>query len=881
MKKQLKLLSLLLVITFVTLSFANKMAFFAANATYVEGDITQDTVWTLIDSPFVVSKNITVYQNVKLTIEPGVEVRFGGSFSITVEGVLDATGTPNSAITFTSNKDQPQAGDWDTIKFNGTTPSTLAYCVLKYATNGMTIENSNVEIKNSEVSFSYQNGIAVSNGTANIQNSRISDNLVNGIYVTGNSQVTVQNNTVEANANGVLLTGESIIRANITRNTVLSNIQSGIYLDVSDYSNIVILYNNLSANNRGFYVSNTAITVIINNSISYNNIGIFYQNASHIARWNDIYGNVLGMDVSIDASVNAEYNYWGDKSGPYHTSLNPAGKGNPVGGNGYNLDFIFFLTAPIGYINQRPVAMFLTDKTLVAPNQVVWFVATNSSDDRQVNQYFYDFGDGTNSSWTTLSIFAHKYSSVGPYTARVTVKDDFDVTSTNVANVVINVLALTPIDVSLTLASSTVVSEEQVSITVRASVGASPIANASIALLSIAKGSLATSFGSSDSAGYFTTMLTAPNVAEKTDVRIIATSSKSDYADGSDFKYLQVLPLLSVQVSADPNSIKSEAFSNVTVSVTHKNNPISDAIIRVSSSNGSFSIERGYTNSNGSVTFNFTAPLVMTQSNVSIIATVTKSAFFESEGQTQVTVNPRKLTAQITPSGDLVKSEDTLNMTVYVTEDASPIAGANITMSSDQGGTFLVTSGSTDSNGSTTFTFTAPQVTTQTNLTITATATKSGYLQTQNQTRITVNPRLLTVQVTASSDTIESENAVTMTVHVTEDSKPIAGTNITMSSDQGGTFSITTGITDSNGEFTFIFTALKITTQVNVTITVTATKTGYVEDTDQTNIVVNPTPSAGVGGLPWTTTLLIVIPIVVVAIVAVLIKKKITVISSE
>jgi len=769
MKKQLKLLSLLVVIIFATISLGNKMVFLAANATYVEGIITQDTVWTLIDSPFVVSKNITV-QNAKLTIEPGVEVRFGGYFSLTVEGSgsLYAVGTQNNNITFTSNKGQPKAGDWRTIRFIGTEQSTLTYCVLKYATNGTTIENSNVEIRNSE----------------------IHDNLNSGIYLTGSNQATIQNNTIRANANGILLTGDPTSGANITYNKVLSNTQSGINLDADSYSNIVILYNILSSNNMGFYVSGQASTYIVNNSISYNTFGIFYQKPAdytaywiHIARWNDVYGNQLGMEASsnVNVTVSAEYNYWGDESGPYHISLNPAGKGNTVGGDGYNLDFIFFLTAPIGYINQRPVASLLTDKTLVPPNQVVWFVATNSSDDRQVDQYFYDFGDGTNSSWTTLSIFVHKYSLAGTYTATVTVKDDFDVQSINVASAEITVQALTPIEVSLTLDHSTVVSEGQVQINVLASVGTSPIASATITLVSIMKGNLTMLNGSTNSTGYFTTTLAAPKTTEQIDLRIIATVTKSSYADGSDYEYLHVLPLLSVQVSANPSSIKSEATSQVSVQVAHNANPISGVTVKISSDLGSFSKETGSTDLGGSVVFDFTAPSVMTQTSVTITITTTKSGYFESVGQTSITINPKVLNVQVTTSQGAIESEATLNMTVHVTEDANPVAGADITLSSNQ----------------------------------------------------------------------------------------------------GGSFSNATGTTDAKGDFKFVFYAPEATTQVNVTISATATKSGYVSGENQTNVIVNALPSAVSSGLPWTTILLIIIPIVIVAIVAVLIKMQIIVISRE
>jgi len=354
-KKHLKPLPLLVVIIASTFTFANNLFLFSVSGTYIEGIITQDTIWTLTDSPFVVSKNITVYPNVTLTIEPSVEVKFGGEFSLIVNGKLIANGMQDKMITFTSNKDQPGAGDWNAIEFSGIQQSMLAFCSIKYAKNGTTIKDGNVRIHNCEIGNNLENGMAIENSIVEAKNNEIARNSENGIYITGYTQVIIQNNTIRSNANGILLTGNSTIGVNIEDNIIMSNTQNGIQLNANEYSNISILNNTISANNNGFYVSGQANTYITNNSISYNTIGIFYEYGNdHVAYYNDVYGNDYGMDVSPNATVNAEYNYWGHESGPYHVSLNPTGKGNPVCGDGVNLDFIFFLTAPIGYINERP-----------------------------------------------------------------------------------------------------------------------------------------------------------------------------------------------------------------------------------------------------------------------------------------------------------------------------------------------------------------------------------------------------------------------------------------------------------------------------------------------------------------------------------------------
>jgi parallel beta-helix repeat protein len=754
LKNKLKLLCLLTVITVGTLAFANKLFLFSANATYIEGNITQDTIWTLTDSPFIVSKNITVYPTVTLTIEPGVQVKFGGDFSLNIEGSLSAIGEENNTITFTSNKDQPEPGDWNTIKLNGTGLSTLTYCIIQYAKNALTIENSNVKIENSEITSNSQNGIAIVDSTVEVKHNEITNNLENGIYITGTNQITIQNNTISSNRNGILLTGNTVTGVSITENILMSNGQSGIQLDVNGYSDPTIIDNILSANHKGFYITGQTSTYITRNSISHNTYGIYYeQGPDHTARYNDIYSNQHGMDADdlYYSTVNAEHNYWGHETGPHHTSLNPTGEGNSVGGNGINIDFITFLTAPMGYINTRPTANLLTDKTLVPPNQDVTFIATNSTDDRHVDKYLFDFGDGTNSDWTTLTIFAHKYSALGTYNAILTVMDDFGVTSENASMATINVQNLTPLDVTITPNAYTVGYIQQVPVTIHVTNGTNPTENAHITLFSVHTHKLGytmdtqTSFepstGYTNSTGHFITTLNPPNVTQTTNIRITTTASKDGYADGSDHKYLLVLPPLAVQVTTEPSIIESETTSQLTTQVTYNGQPVENAEVTIWSDNGgNFSTETAITDSNGNVTVVFTAPQTFTQLNTTITATATKTGYADGEDQTKITINPGTLNVQITGYPTTVDSKASSTITVHVTYNTNPVTDAEVTIWSDGGGDFSTTSQLTDSNGNTAFTFTAPQTTTQLNVNVKTTATKNGYNNGESQREITIIP---------------------------------------------------------------------------------------------------------------------------------------------
>ena len=823
LKKGMKLFVILVTVLFSTISFSSRTLFQMVEATYVEGSITQDTIWTLVDSPFVVSKNITVCSNVTLTIEPEVEVKFGGDFSLIVEGRLVADGTEDKMITFTSNRYEPEVGDWGTIEFNGTESSSLIHCTIEYGTNGITVKN----------------------GTLNIQNSMVNLNSESGIRIAGGNQVNIQNNNITSNGDGITLTGNATSEINIRQNEILLNGHSGILLEADAYYNTVIVNNTLSTNSYGFYVSTNTSTYITRNYVLNNTVGIFYgEGKGHRAYFNDIYDNSLGMDVysSTDSEeiVNAEYDYWGDKSGPYHESLNPRGVGNPVGGDGVDLDFIFFLTAPIDYENTRPTAILWSDKTLVTPNQTVMFIGTDSHDEGRVDQYFFDFGDGMNSSWTTLSLFAHNYSSTGIYIAVLTVKDDFGTESDSSA-VAISVQNLTPLEASITLSNYTVNCNDEVLVTIYVSDGTSAVENATVTLFSVKGGSFTPLSGLTDSAGYFTTTFTAPNVTEATDVRIIGRASKTGYADGSDYRYLKVLPPLTVQVTAEPATIESEETATVTVYVTAGfDQPVPDVLLLLWSDYGNLSATVGVTDVNGSATFLFTAPQTLSRINVTVTATAIKMGYAEEQGQGTIAVEPKALVVEITADSTIVVSEAVSMITAYVTYNSAPISNVTVTASSDNGGNFSTATDATDSNGNVEFVFTAPQTTTMISATIRVTATKSGYVNGKGQMAITIVPKVLAVQATVEPNATVSEAKINVTVHVTYGMVSVPNASVTVTSENGGYFSATEGLTDLYGNATFVFTAPQVNEQSNVTITVQASKIGYAVGENLSNITVNP-----------------------------------------
>jgi hypothetical protein len=357
--------------------------------------------------------------------------------------------------------------------------------------------------------------------------------------------------------------------------------------------------------------------------------------------------------------------------------------------------------------------------------------------------FFFDFGDGTNSSWTTLSIFEHSYSSTGSFQASLKVMDDYGVVSNNAAALSITVQALTSLELSLRLEREDTYSEGEVSVTVTVKTGTTPVGSADITVFAIVGGSFSPSSGATDSAGSWTTTFTAPNVTNSGYVRITARASKNGYTDGADFTYIQVLARLVLELTMDVDTVKSEGTASAFVHVSCDLTPVADAQVSITATNGTFNVGTGVSDANGDIVFNFTAPRTTTQLNVTITATAAKMGYFEGEDETILTVKAKLLTVQIS-SPAMMESESDSQITVLVTDNETPVEGVNVTITSD-GGTFLTNTGITNANGTCTFVFTAPEITTDTAVNVTALATKAGYDSVEK--RATINVAALIVPV--------------------------------------------------------------------------------------------------------------------------------------
>ena len=190
--------------------------------TNTSGIINSDTIWSLSDSPYLITGNVLVSSSATLTIEPGVIVKFDEGVYIKVDGNLVAVGESDSKIHFKSSSDNPTM--WDGIKIRPGTSSnfdsSLSYVsgsrfehvIIEHADtalyvydNGLYLDNSELRSNQTALELRSTNNILIRNTIFRVNN--------DGIYSVyesyeddpyGNIENTfIINNTFTENGNGI------------------------------------------------------------------------------------------------------------------------------------------------------------------------------------------------------------------------------------------------------------------------------------------------------------------------------------------------------------------------------------------------------------------------------------------------------------------------------------------------------------------------------------------------------------------------------------------------------------------------------------------------------------------------------------------------------
>ncbi len=319
MKSKLFRGSVLALVAFVLINVSSAQT--APAGTNVGGPIISDTTWTVSGSPYFVIANVQVLTGIKLTIQPGVEVKFNAGKLLQVDGTLIARGTSTAPITFTSNLPNPQPGDWGNIEFTDTSVdatfdgggnyvsgSILQYCTVEYGGSGSTVRGA---IETNTASPLIDHCIVRNNSNAGIYGGGtvsvpiiISNNIVNGnsasnggginasdAWVTGNT--VSGNSTSYGNAGGILAVSSTVMS-----NTVTSNMANeygkggGIYAESSMVTDNTITGNRTQWGNGGGIAA--ANSTVVRNTVTGNLTGS--EGGGIYARFSTVMSNTVTMN---------------------------------------------------------------------------------------------------------------------------------------------------------------------------------------------------------------------------------------------------------------------------------------------------------------------------------------------------------------------------------------------------------------------------------------------------------------------------------------------------------------------------------------------------------------------------------------------------------
>lgn len=163
----------------------------AQAATTVSGAITANTTWTLAQSPYQVTADVSVLNGATLSIEAGVVVSFDAATNLSItSGALSARGTAGQPIVFTSTPDTtggvPAPGDWGQIRFQiGTNSAStiLEYAQIRYG-QGINVQAASPTFNYLQLSNNLGSAISIDlNSSPKGIGNQATGNTFNGISV--------------------------------------------------------------------------------------------------------------------------------------------------------------------------------------------------------------------------------------------------------------------------------------------------------------------------------------------------------------------------------------------------------------------------------------------------------------------------------------------------------------------------------------------------------------------------------------------------------------------------------------------------------------------------------------------------------------------------
>lgn len=181
---------------------------------------------------------VTVKKSGRLVIEPGTRILFEridrdgdgiGDSEILVEGELEALGTPEAPIVFTSAEEQPGPADWKYLYLDFARQADIEYVVSEYAYSGIQVHFCKAKIRNS-IFRNNVDGVRFSTVNIVVEGNRIYNNRHGLRYEERNSRAVITGNDIRRNEIGVFVVTRSEDRAVISGNNIVDNARYNVKL---------------------------------------------------------------------------------------------------------------------------------------------------------------------------------------------------------------------------------------------------------------------------------------------------------------------------------------------------------------------------------------------------------------------------------------------------------------------------------------------------------------------------------------------------------------------------------------------------------------------------------------------------------------------------
>jgi parallel beta-helix repeat protein len=276
------------------------------------GSVEQDEIW---QGDILITGDILIPPGITVTVEPGTTIRFTAQkddqhspdeydaeveqtwhtrlISIFVAGSLEARGTDDQPIVFTSDRQVIQEMDWESIMIEGDGAVYLDYVTIEHCHFGIQLNSPTLKLTISNSTFKDIYTCAVCGHGAR-------PNLAGPVQITYSSFIQCGRECVDTYSD------QNII--------IRGNIFSENHVGIMSVGSAVIIEGNLFINNgRGIGVIENGTPSITGNAFTQTQgPGIFVTDASPLISNNNFFENIFNLQMEGGTqNLAAENNWWG------------------------------------------------------------------------------------------------------------------------------------------------------------------------------------------------------------------------------------------------------------------------------------------------------------------------------------------------------------------------------------------------------------------------------------------------------------------------------------------------------------------------------------------------------------------------------------------